>query len=178
MGAKLSKKSFLCDKRPQAINRTIVLDQENHLMIVSILRILVVIQNNPVIILLILPPNIFVLGKIKLKDIRLYAFHGCLEEEGIIGSDYLVNLSVHSDLKLASERDRLSDTVDYVQLKAIVTREMAIRSKLLEHVAKRIVDAVLKEIEAVSQVKVSIAKRNPPIGGDVAEVRVILKAKR
>ena len=127
---------------------------------------------------LILTTNSLDLGKIKLKDIRLYAFHGCLEEEGIIGSDYLVNLTIHSDLEQASKTDRLFDTVDYVHLKVIVTREMAVRSKLLEHVAKRINDAVLDEISTVSKVKVSIAKKNPPIGGDVAEVRVIMKAKR
>lgn len=118
------------------------------------------------------------LGKIKLKNIRLYAYHGCLEEEGIIGSDYLVNLDIHADLNQASISDNLKDTVDYVHLKAIVKREMAIRSKLLEHVGKRIVDAVLTELPMVKKVKVSIAKKNPPIGGDVAEVRVILKGKR
>lgn len=118
------------------------------------------------------------MGKIKLKNIRLYAYHGCLEEEGIIGSDYLVNLSIHANLKDASVSDDLNDTVDYVHLKAIVKREMAIRSKLLEEVGKRIIDSVMKELPMVEKVKVSIAKKNPPIGGDVAEVRVILKEKR
>ena len=35
---------------------------------------------------------------ITLDTIRVYAYHGCLEEETIIGSDYLVNLSVHANL--------------------------------------------------------------------------------
>jgi len=45
-------------------------------------------------------------------------------------------------------------------------------------VAQRIIDSVLNEIPSVKKVKVAVAKQNPPIGGDVAEVRVSLKAKR
>lgn len=122
--------------------------------------------------------SIEVLGIIKLNDIRVYAYHGCLVEEGQIGSDYIVDLEVKADLSQASESDALSDTVDYVQLLKIVRREMATRSKLLEHVGQRIVDSTLQEIGKVREVSVAIAKINPPIGGDVREVRVIMTGKR
>lgn len=118
------------------------------------------------------------LDSIKLKNIRVYAYHGCLIEEEHIGSDYLVNLEVKADLSAASKNDSLADTVDYVQLQTIVREEMAIRSKLLEHVAQRILNAVLLKIEMVQQAEVSVAKKNPPIGGDVAEVSVTMKMKR
>lgn len=118
------------------------------------------------------------MGSIRLKNIKLYAFHGCLKEEGQIGSDYLVNLSVRADLTKASNTDSLHDTVDYVQLQKIVRDEMAVPSKLLEHVAKRIIDSIFLNIETVNSVKISVAKQNPPIGGDVAEVSVTLKATR
>ena len=39
------------------------------------------------------------MGKIYLKNIRLYAYHGCMDEEKKIGSDYLVNMKVGADLK-------------------------------------------------------------------------------
>lgn len=118
------------------------------------------------------------MGTIRLKNIKIYAFHGCLTEEGQIGSDYLINLSVKADLKKASNTDELEDTVDYVMIQQIVREEMAVRAKLLEHVAKRIMEAVLQKLEMVTEVKVSVAKRNPPIGGDVAEVSVTMKLKR
>ena len=118
------------------------------------------------------------MGTIRLKNIKIYAFHGCLLEEGQIGSDYLVNLSVKADLKKPANSDALADTVDYVMLQKIVQDEMAVRAKLLEHVAKRIIDSVLLKIEMVKQVKVTVAKRNPPISGDVAEVSVTMKQKR
>ena len=82
------------------------------------------------------------MGKVKLSNIKAYGHHGCLQEEAIIGSDYRVDLEVVADLTKASQSDNLLDTVDYVHLNRIVKEEMKIRAKLLEHVAKRIVDRV------------------------------------
>ena len=118
------------------------------------------------------------MSTIRLKDIRIYSNHGCLSEEEMIGSDYLVNLEVKADLSEAARSDSLSDTVDYVHLNKIVKDQMAVRSKLLEHVGKRIIDAIFQEIPAVEKVKVRVSKVNPPIGGDVAEVTVSIAEKR
>jgi len=118
------------------------------------------------------------MSNIRLKNIKIYAFHGCLDEEEKIGSDYLVNLSVKADLERAAKSDALRDTVDYVHLQKIVKEEMAVRSKLLEHVGQRIIDRVFGEISIVEYVKVTVSKLNPPIGGDVAEVQVSMTSER
>lgn len=118
------------------------------------------------------------MGIIRLKRIKVYAYHGCLVEEGKIGSDYLVDLKVKASLAEASKTDALKDTVDYVHLNRIVKEEMAIRSKLLEHVGKRIIDRIFKELLLVNEIKVQVSKVNPPIGGNVAEVVVAMKSKR
>lgn len=118
------------------------------------------------------------MGIIKVNNIKLYAYHGCLDEEAKIGSEYRVDISVKADLKKSSKTDELADTVDYVHLNFIVKQEMAIRSKLLEEVAKRILDRILKEISMVKKARVSVAKINPPIGGNVEEVVIILSKKR
>ena len=72
------------------------------------------------------------MGKIYLKNIRLYAFHGCMDEEEKIGSDYIVNVVLKQTLINRLKSDQLEDTVDYVALHAIVKEEMAQRAKLLE----------------------------------------------
>ena len=112
------------------------------------------------------------MGRIYLKNIRLYAFHGCMDEEEKIGSDYVINLEINTDLNLSSKSDNLKDTVDYVSLHAIVKEEMSIRSKLLEKVADRILKRILKDHRQVTLVKVKVAKINPPIGGNVDEVAI------
>ena len=118
------------------------------------------------------------MGTIRLKNVRVYACHGCLKEETIIGSDYVVQLEVEANLLPSSATDKLTDTVDYVHLNAIIKQEMAIPAKLLETVAARINRRVLSELSLVDRVQVCVAKINPPIGGDVAAVEVCLEAKR
>jgi len=118
------------------------------------------------------------LGIVKVKNIRVYAYHGCMVEEGKIGSEYRVDVSVKANLSKSATTDDLLDTVDYVYLNKIVKQEMAIRAKLLEHVAKRIMIRIFKEIPLVNKAKVSVSKINPPIGGNVALVSVILKKTR
>ena len=118
------------------------------------------------------------MGTIKLKNIRTFSYHGCLVEESKIGSDYVVDLEIKTDLRKSSASDELADTVDYVLLNKIVMEEMAIRSNLLEHVTKRIIDRVLAEIEMISKVKVGVSKLNPPIGGDVEAVTIEMEQER
>ena len=115
------------------------------------------------------------MGKIILNEIRVYAFHGCMEEEKKIGSDYIVNLEVETDMINPAKTDDIVDAVDYVSLNKIVKEEMSVSSKLLEHVAQRIIDRVLKQFSEVESIVVSVAKQNPPIVGDVGEVCVRLK---
>ncbi len=118
------------------------------------------------------------MGIIKVKNIRLYAYHGCLDEEGKIGSEYRVDVLVKANLKESAVSDRLNDTVDYVHLNKIVKEEMAIRSKLLETVANRILDRILSEIPMVKKAVVDVSKLNPPIGGNVAMVTIKMAKKR
>lgn len=118
------------------------------------------------------------MGVIKVENIRVYAYHGCLSEETTIGSDYRVDVSVEADLEKSSITDALNDTVDYVTLNAIVVEEMRIPAKLLEAVAKRIINRVFKNCETVMSVSVSVSKINPPIGGDVEKVTIVLSESR
>ena len=118
------------------------------------------------------------MGTIKLQNIRTFSFHGCLMEESKIGSDYSIDLEIKTDMRKSATSDDLHDTVDYVHLNKVVVEEMAIRSKLLEHVAHRIIKRIFDEIPAVSRVMVSVSKLNPPIGGDVEAVTVVMEEYR
>ena len=116
--------------------------------------------------------------EIYLKNIRCYSYHGCLKEESEIGSEYLVNLWVKGLLGESSSSDNLKDAIDYVLLNKVVKTEMAIASKLLEVVAKRILFKILKEDDRVLEVTVSVSKLSPPINGDVESVSIKLSKKR
>ena len=118
------------------------------------------------------------MDKIYLKNIKIYAYHGCMEEEKKIGSNYLVNLVVHADLSMSCKSDELKDTVDYVALLDIVKKQMKMRSSLLENVADRVVNKIISKFPSVKKAVVKIAKLNPPINGDVDEVVIRREKKR
>ena len=118
------------------------------------------------------------MGTITLKNIRTYSYHGCLIEEGKIGSDYSVDLEIKTDLKKSCLSDDLKDTVDYVVLNKIVVEEMAIRAHLLEHVGQRIITRIFKEIPTITRIILAVSKLNPPIGGDVEAVTITLDESR
>ena len=117
-----------------------------------------------------------------MNNIRLYAFHGCLEEEALIGGNYIVDIKIYTDYSKAAKNDELSSTVDYCDVYDIVKAEMKIRSKLIEHVAKRIADSVKREInkkskmDRIERIKVRLTKIAPPVNGDLGSVSVIAEA--
>jgi len=120
----------------------------------------------------------FIMGKIILEDIEIYAYHGHLPEENEIGGKFLVNLEIDTALEDAFASDNIKDTFDYQQAYVIVKEEMAIKSALLEHIASRIQDRILEASPLVWAVKVKVSKMNPPFGGNVKAVSVEIKKDR
>ena len=88
------------------------------------------------------------MGTIKVENIRLYAYHGCLKEEAKIGSDYRVDVEIKADLSASSISDELA------------------------------VHRILEELPSVEAVNIAVSKINPPIGGEVAQVTVVLSEHR
>ena len=115
--------------------------------------------------------NIFISG------LRLYAFHGVMEQERKVGGDYSVDLRVHYNIYKAMETDRVEDTISYASLCDIVRCEMVLPSSLLEHVAGRIAKAIIKAFPQVESVYVRLTKLNPPMGVDCAGAGVELEVR-
>jgi dihydroneopterin aldolase len=118
------------------------------------------------------------LGIVKVENIRVFSYHGCLKEETKIGSDYRVDLEIKADLQKSAKTDVLKDTIDYVFLNRIVREEMLKPTHLLETVAKRILIRILKEAPKVKKATVWVSKLNPPIGGDVEKVTIKMTEQR
>lgn len=112
---------------------------------------------------------------IEVNGIKIYAFHGCLPEEGEIGGHYSVDVMLNTNFTQAAQTDDLQKTVDYVIVNRIVCEEMAIRSKLIEHVGQRIIDRLKSEIDSIDFIKLKVTKICPPINGDVDNVAIIIE---
>ncbi len=115
---------------------------------------------------------------ISLEGLEFFAYHGVHDFEKEQGNSFIVDVEVDVDVSQAEQTDELSGTIDYEKLFHIVSAEMEIRSKLLEHVSSRICDSVLKQWEQIQHIKVKIGKLNPPIGAVCKMSSVTVKRHR
>jgi 7,8-dihydroneopterin aldolase/epimerase/oxygenase len=118
------------------------------------------------------------MGRIALEGLDFHAFHGVYPHERESGNWFEVDIAVETDFSVAAEHDDLEATVNYETLFRIVKDEMEKPSKLLETVAGKIVDDVMKAFPSVTAVEFKISKLNPPIGGKCKRSSVSLTKKR
>lgn len=112
---------------------------------------------------------------VEVKGIEVFAYHGCMNEEATLGGKFSVDISIITDFSKSAASDELVDTIDYVKIREIVVEEMLIRSKLIEHVAYRILRRFNAEFPTAIQSKITVRKLNAPIGGVVDEVAIIIE---
>jgi|TARA_B110000438_G_scaffold302072_1_gene358670 7,8-dihydroneopterin aldolase/epimerase/oxygenase len=116
------------------------------------------------------------MGVITIEGIKVYAYHGHLPEEAILGGHFIVNVCVTADTSLVEESDDLTDTVDYVKIINIVKQKMANRSNMIERPARAIVNAILT-LHKVQKVKVEVEKKLPPIDAFFDKISVTCEDK-
>ncbi len=114
------------------------------------------------------------IARIDLEEMQFYAFHGCFEEEQRVGNHFTVNISIEYDCTLAADSDNIADALNYVSVYEITRREINIKSHLLEHVTRRIIDAVYDEFPYVKKVTARVSKMTPPMGGQMRCVSTTL----
>ncbi|MGC8866219.1 MAG: dihydroneopterin aldolase [Bacteroidales bacterium] len=114
------------------------------------------------------------MGWITIEQMEFWAYHGCFEEEQRIGTRFQVDLEISVDTTLAERTDDLHNTVNYQAVYRVVKKEMETSSKLLEHLGRRILDALHSKFPGITHAKVKISKLNPPLGGKIGSVSVTL----
>lgn len=105
-------------------------------------------------------------SSIFLSNVRLYAYHGVMEQERRVGAWFVVSVAVGYDISQAMETDEVTHTLSYADLLDVLKREMAVPSNLLEHVCGRIVSAIRTTFPQVYSIELKLTKLNPPMGAD------------
>ena len=96
----------------------------------------------------------------------------------------IVTLKSNGSIKISKgdlcrvESNDINDTVNYLSVYQTIKRVFEEPSHLLEHIAKRIGDTLLKEYPQMEYCKIKITKKNPPLGGKLEGVSVSLLLKR
>ena len=116
-------------------------------------------------------------SKIIFENLKIYAYHGVLPEETIIGTYFILNLEIHADLWSATETDELNDTINYAEINAVIHEEMKIPSQLMEHVCGRIMAKIKDKFPQINFISVKMTKTNPPMEGEMDGVSVYFEKK-
>jgi 7,8-dihydroneopterin aldolase/epimerase/oxygenase len=116
------------------------------------------------------------LNIIRIKKAVFYAYHGVLSEEQSVGGKFEADVDIYTNFKEAAKSDSLKRTIDYDKAYKFMY-QMALEEKhyLIETLATKIADELLKKFINIERVAVRIRKNNPPLGGvvDCVEVEVI-----
>ena len=115
---------------------------------------------------------------IELRNIPLYAYHGVIPQENVVGAWYTIDLSATVSKHESIKNDALDSTINYATIYDIVCEEMKTPSKLLEHVCGRILTRIFNETTEITHIEISLTKDTPPIGADRASCAVRITAER
>jgi dihydroneopterin aldolase len=107
-----------------------------------------------------------------LKDAKFYAYHGVGEQERVVGNYFIVNIRLGVDFTKAAEEDDLEGSINYADVYNKINVEMKQSSLLLEHVANRIVERLLKDYPQLLSIDLELEKLNPPMGADIRSAGV------
>ncbi len=118
------------------------------------------------------------MGEVALEGMEFFAYHGYYEEEQKIGNKYEVNFAITTEFEKAAEQDVLSGTVNYEILYQVIKEQMAIPSKMLEHVGHRIIEETFERFPEIKSAKIEISKFNPPVRGVCERARVTIREER
>ena len=109
---------------------------------------------------------------IRLEGLKIYAYHGVLPQENLVGAYYYIDLKLKTNFTHAAETDELEGTVSYADIFAVVKEEMAITSKLLEHVCQRIASRIFNDFPTIEAIEIRLSKENPPMGASAKSIGV------
>lgn len=114
------------------------------------------------------------MSEIILEGMEFFSYHGCFKEEQIIGNKFIVDLKIQLDTSKAEISDHINDTINYQKVYLIVKDEMDKKSHLLEHISRRIINSLYQNFPHIEKIIVKISKINPPLGGSVRSVSVVI----
>lgn len=104
------------------------------------------------------------MDQIRIKNLRVYAYHGVYEQEKEKGQNFCINAVLFTDTEKAGRSDEIADAVDYGAVCLFMAGFMQEnRFDLLEAVAGRMAEAVLFEFPALKRIELEVDKPDAPI---------------
>lgn len=110
---------------------------------------------------------------IKIQNLKIYAYHGVLEEEKKNGQEFFVNIKLYMSLRKPGLSDTLEDAVNYDEVCTLVTEVFAKEVyNLIEKTAEKTVETLLNRFPALEAVEMELRKPSAPIAFAPEDVSV------
>ena len=121
--------------------------------------------------------------KIKIKNLKLFGYHGVKQEEKTSGQDFLFNISINiakdSFKKDGLDQDNILNTVNYSEIITLIKEiNSNNRFNLLETFSEVLAEKIISYSPLILKVKVRIEKISPPIKESIGSVGVELELER
>ena len=121
--------------------------------------------------------------KIKIKDLKLFGYHGVKQEEKTSGQNFLFNISIDiakdSFEKDGLYQDNILNTVNYSEIITLIKEiNSNNRFNLLETFSEVLAEKIISYSPLILKVKVRIEKISPPIKESIGSVGVELELER
>lgn len=119
------------------------------------------------------------MDRIFLRGMRFMACHGVLPHEREVPQPFEVDVELGLDLRSAGESDDLDDTVNYAKVYDVVSTVLTVARKyLIEAIAEKIADDLLRDFDSLRWVRVTVHKPTAPIDGIFSDVGVTILRRR
>ncbi len=117
--------------------------------------------------------------EIRIIGLKLYAYHGCLEEEKQKGQEFTLDITFHLSLLPAGLTDNLEKTINYAEACEYVSEVFSkYKYNLIETAAEDVANALLLKYELAESVDVTVYKPHAPIIFDFENVCVSVTRTR
>ena len=114
--------------------------------------------------------------KIYIRDLVVFANHGVMKEEQVLGQKFLVSCVLHTDLSRAGDTDNLKYSVNYASVCEFITKWMKENTyQLLEACASHLCNEILMEFRSIDRVEIELKKPWAPIGLPLDTVSVSME---
>ena len=118
-------------------------------------------------------------GKILLRDLHIFAYHGVNPEEKLYGQTFLIDADLTVDLTAAVRGDDLAQTVNYAKAAKTIRQTLTEqRFDLIETAADETARALFCAYPAVLALRLRLKKPDAPMKADCAFAAVEIERKR
>lgn len=119
------------------------------------------------------------MDKIIIKDLEIFAYHGCNPEEKRDGQSFILDVILYTDIAPAAKDDDLQKTINYAKAVKNIRATMTSQSyDLIETAAQKTAENLLSDFPTLQAVDITLKKPQAPVNAKFAYMAVQIYRER